>query len=454
MPSHPPEPGPPDAAGAIIRAARLARGLSLAELGERTGYSAGQVSRYERGEARLTDIDRLHLFADALGLDPRLFGLLPRHAAGLGESSYPRTPTPRVTRNPQPDDGEDPVRRRQLLASLAATAAAAAGAPLLDMDVTASGDARYGDLLISRLRDAMLGLHTATAASTPDQIGADLAAAHNDYRACRYGRLSVRLPRLITHGHTHLDHSGSAEHHALLAETYLLATRMLIKLDDQQLGWMAADRARSLADTAGQPLLVAEAGRNLAVLARKAGWHTQAASIALAAAGHPTLQGTEPHTTAQRGLLIQSAAYTAAQAGDRAGMRELTAEAAAIAAGLGRTLLPGHGGFGTATVQLHLISAEIRAGSPDAAISAALALPPRSLPAIERQARYHSDLATAYGQCGRRNECINSLLAAERLAPEETHSRPAVRALVSGLLVTGRTSPELRGLAARCGALP
>ena len=42
-------------------------------------------------------------------------------------------------------------------------------------------------------------------------------------------------------------------------------------------------------------------------------------------------------------------------------------------------------------------------------------------------------------------------LAAEREAPEETHARPAVRDLVSGLLVTGRTGPELRGLAARCG---
>ena len=46
---------------------------------------------------------------------------------------------------------------------------------------------------------------------------------------------------------------------------------------------------------------------------------------------------------------------------------------------------------------------------------------------------------------------MSALLAAEREAPEETHARPAVRDLVSSLLVTGRTGPELRGLAARCG---
>ncbi|MDN3354477.1 hypothetical protein [Actinomadura sp. DC4] len=53
-------------------------------------------------------------------------------------------------------------------------------------------------------------------------------------------------------------------------------TRMLIKLDDAQLGCLTADRARAIAGTADSPLITAEAARNLAVLARKAGWHSQA----------------------------------------------------------------------------------------------------------------------------------------------------------------------------------
>ena len=89
---------------------------------------------------------------------------------------------------------------------------------------------------------------------------------------------------------------------------------MLIKLDDQQLGWMAADRAKVIASGSGDPLLEAEAARNLAVLARKAGWHEQAASIALTAAGDPGLRGADARQTAERGLLMQSAAYTAARA--------------------------------------------------------------------------------------------------------------------------------------------
>lgn len=45
-------------------------------------------------------------------------------------------------------------------------------------------------------------------------------------------------------------------------------------------------------------------------------------------------------------------------------------------------------------------------------------------------------------------------MAAEQQAPEETYARPAVKSLISGLLVSGRTTPELRGLAARAGSWP
>jgi hypothetical protein len=86
---------------------------------------------------------------------------------------------------------------------------------------------------------------------------------------------------------------------------------MLIKLDDLQLGWMAADSARVLA-FGSDPLAGGEAARNRAVLARKAGWHEQAASIAPAAASSPILLGGGPRLAAERGLLIQSAGIAAA----------------------------------------------------------------------------------------------------------------------------------------------
>jgi transcriptional regulator with XRE-family HTH domain len=446
--------------GSIVRSARQAEGLTLAELGRRTGYSAAQVSRFERGLAPLTDIAVLRLFAGALAIPPHLFGLTTqpagsglRHRRPIRPSTSPGSaPAPIVARGAGCEGGEDPVRRRQLLASLTVTAAATA---LPGAGTVKASEASSGQLLIARVRDAMIGLGTAPESVPAARLRADLAVALTDFRACRYRRLAFALPQLISSGHAAAAAPDDADSAAVLAGIYTLTTRMLIKLDDQQLSWMAADRARVFASVAEDPLVSAEAARNLAVLARKAGWYAQAMSIALSAAGQPGLRDGDPGRAAERGLLIQSAAYTAARNGDRSGMRELTSEAAAIAAGLsGATLLPDHGGgFSAATVALHRISAEYSIGEPGAAIAAARELPPARLPTVERRARYYTDVARAFGQWGRREECLSALLAAERQAPEETHARPAVRDLVSGLLVSGRIAPELRGLAARCGII-
>ncbi|MEV7004886.1 hypothetical protein [Streptosporangium sp. NPDC051022] len=338
------------------------------------------------------------------------------------------------------------------MANLAVTAAAA-GSRLLGTDGPQADQAALGDLPIARVRDAMLGLTFVPALIPRQDLRAELATALSDFHRCRYGHLAHLLPRLISSGQAvAVADPHETDVNTVLAQIYTLTTRMLIKLDDQQLGWIAADRARVIAGASGDRLVAAEAARNLAVLARKAGWHAQAMSIAMSAADHLDAGKGDARHMAERGLLIQSAAYTAARCGDRTGMRELTDQAAAIAAQLGGTpLLRDHGGgFSPVTVQLHRISAEYSAGDAAAALSAAHRLLPASLPTVERRSRYYTDVARAYGYLGRRADCLDALLAAERHAPEETHARPAVRDLISGLLVSGRTTPELRGLAARC----
>ncbi|MEU2207618.1 helix-turn-helix transcriptional regulator [Streptomyces hygroscopicus] len=438
---------PENTPGDLVRRTRRAKGMTLCQLGQLTGYSTAQVSRYERGISPLTDVMVLRRFATALGIPPQDLGLTepPRHSAATGH--YPRLPAPTVE-IPGHEDGEDAVRRRKLLANLAITAAAAAGAPITSTSPSSSAQARPGELLVAGLRDAMLGLGTSPPGLSPDHLPGELARAVAHFNASSYGSLAVRLPRLIRAGH-----QAGAEYHAVLARCYLLATRALIKVDEPQLGWMAADRARQLALANGAPLDVAEAARQQAVLARQAGWHDQSLTLALAAADDPALREAGSVGLAQRGLLIQCAAYTVAHQRDQEGMRQLTKEAAAIAEELGGTRLRAYGGFGSATVQLHLISAEDRVGDPSAAIAAADKLAPLALPSIERRARYHVDVATAYARLGRRDKCIEALLAAEHEASEETRARPTVKTLISGLLVSGRTTPELRGLAARAGVL-
>ncbi|MFE7133532.1 helix-turn-helix domain-containing protein [Streptomyces sp. NPDC057638] len=443
----------------LIRQTRRALNLTLAQVGERTGYSAAQVSRYERGITPLTDITVLRRFADALDLPHQALGLTPppdgpepRHGRrDRTTTGFPLVPTPRLGSGRK--DGDDPLRRRRLLAGLAATAATAAVAPP-GAGTGRGGHALLGELLVARLRDAMLGLGPTPAELAPGALRADVGRAVADFGACRYASLAVRLPRIISAGHALTAGPGGQDACGLLAQGYLLATRMLVKLDARQLGWMCADRARQFAETGGDVLHIAESARQLAVLARSAGWHPEALSIALTAADDPALREAGPAGTALKGLLVQSAAYTQARCGDRDGMRELTAEAVAIARELGDTTrVRDHGGFSPLTVQLHQVSAECRAGDPRAALDAARTIPLKALPTVERRSRALGDIAGAYHQLGRRSDCLRTLLHAERLAPEETHARPATRNLVAGLLASGPTTSDLRGLADRSGLL-
>jgi transcriptional regulator with XRE-family HTH domain len=86
-------------AGAIVRAARLAAGLTLADLGRRCGYSASQVSRYERGIQPLTDITLLRRFSQVLAIPPQVFGLTQPDGSRAGR----RRGTPSAVGRPQQD---------------------------------------------------------------------------------------------------------------------------------------------------------------------------------------------------------------------------------------------------------------------------------------------------------------------------------------------------------------
>ncbi|MGI8312899.1 helix-turn-helix domain-containing protein [Saccharopolyspora hattusasensis] len=85
-----------EAPGELIRRKRKEKGLTLVQLGKLAGFSAAQVSRYERGVSALTDVAVLRSFADALGIAPQALGLTSGPAGNghaIAPADYPRLPT-------------------------------------------------------------------------------------------------------------------------------------------------------------------------------------------------------------------------------------------------------------------------------------------------------------------------------------------------------------------------
>jgi Helix-turn-helix domain/Domain of unknown function (DUF5919) len=156
-----------DRPGAIVRSARLAAGLTLAELGERTGYSAAQISRLERGLASLADVSVLRLFATALAIPPPVFGLTPqhqRHPVTAASAVAPTSP-PAGAGQAGPGDGEYYARCRQVWANLAVPAAF--GSPVPGSPAAAAGRASPAKLLAAGGPDAMMGVRPLPAVGSP-----------------------------------------------------------------------------------------------------------------------------------------------------------------------------------------------------------------------------------------------------------------------------------------------
>jgi hypothetical protein len=392
----------------------------------------------------------LRRFAAALGIPPVLFGLSPagaedaaRHAV-VSVKDRPRGVRGNtVVPERQWEDGDDPVRRRELLAGTAALAGAAA-----------LGPAGLGPA--ATLDDVLYGRSGAASIPLP-RLRALIARTREDFRAARYDRLPAALPRLIAAAQATSDEAGSAEHgeaSGLLADAYILATDFAVKINDDPLAWMTAGRALHAAQAGNDPLTLADARRAVATAMRRASHSGRACDLLILAchdiepAGRPG-----PDQLAMYGSLLNVAAYTAATAGNRRAAGEYIAEAAAAAARLGPATSRRQPAFGPVGVTLYQVSVAQVLGDNGTAIDHARKLQPVDIPTTERQGRYWVDVARAYHQWGKPEPCYAALLAAERAAPAEVRYRPPVHRMTEDLLRRGphRSLPGLRAFAGRIG---
>lgn len=431
--------------GALVRSTRIAQGLSLTELGSRVGYSAAQVSRYERGIAPLTDITLLRLFADALGIPAQDFGLSTAAPGTARHAASPQHPPDgtgghNVAHERQWEEGDDPVRRRDMLAgTIALTGAAAlgqAGRPagqrsrVAALDEVLYGSAGGPPVPLTTLRAAITGVRS-------------------DFRAARYDQVQAALPRLVAVAKASSEDAGSSEQataRGLLAEAYIVAADFAVKINDDPLSWMTSDRAVQAAQSGDDPLILADARRSLATAMRRAGHPDRACDLLIRACRDLEPAGSAgPDQIAAYGSLLNVAAYTAATAGNRDAARDYITEAASAAARLRLTASSRQPAFGPAGVALFQVSIAQVLGDSGTAIDHARTLRPAEIPTAERRGRYWVDVARAYHQWGKPEPCYKALLAAEQTAPAEVRYRPPVHRMTEDLLRSPR-SPAMPGL--------
>jgi transcriptional regulator with XRE-family HTH domain len=439
-------------AGAIVRAARLRSGLTLADLGRRCGYSASQISRYERGLQPLTDVTLLRRFADALGIPPQLLGLTDAHdaLASRHADANQRMTTiggPSLVGNFRQEEGDDPVRRRELLAGAAGLAGAVVLAPSASRTAQdRKASSAFEELLYGQPGDPL----------PVDDLRRAVSARRQEFQTARYDQLSAGLPDLIGAAVATCQCASVRDGcttSTLLADAYIVASNFMVKLNDDPLALALADRALQSARAGDDPLTIADAQRAVATVLRRTGRRAKAHDLLLAAAAsiEPSKQAT-PDQLSVFGSLLQVAAYTAAVDGRRSAARDLIREASETARRLGTDANYRFTAFGPANVTLYQVSIAQVLGDNGTAIEYAKTLNPAAIPTAERQGRYWIDLARAFHQWNKPEQCYRALLSAERAAPAEVRYRPPVHRMTEDLLRTSRrTLPGLSTFAHRIG---
>jgi hypothetical protein len=90
-------------------------------------------------------------------------------------------------------------------------------------------------------------------------LTAAVNGARRQYQACRYSELIRDLPQLLVRLHAAcLSMDGEARSRALMlsADTYHVAAGLLLKLDDQGLACLAADRSMRAAQASEDPVTI------------------------------------------------------------------------------------------------------------------------------------------------------------------------------------------------------
>jgi hypothetical protein len=278
----------------------------------------------------------------------------------------------------------------------------------------------------------------------PSDIAALAAAANQarrQYQACRYSELITHLPNLLTNlqaASMSLDGEAKRRAFMLSADAHHVAAGVLLKLDDQGLAYLAADRSMQAAQASEDPVAIGASAR-IITHALMSGGHLAAATSTAsshAARMDRDVSSHTPESLSVYGSLLLRGAIAAAQHDRRGAAHELLDEADGAAQRLDADDNLRWTAFGPTNVKLHRVNAAVTLGDAGTAIEVARGIDPSTIAVTERKASLLIDISRALLQWGRHEKAYIALRAAEQAAHEEVARRPSVHRVVRELITS------------------
>lgn len=291
--------------------------------------------------------------------------------------------------------------------------------------------------LLARADAALAALPAPTVRTSALGVNALLSKATGQFDDGRLYDLVQGIPGLLAAAHDLCEQSPDDEHNnSLLARCYALAAEALHKAGRPHAARITADRAVTYARDSADLEAAALSAKALAVVLRHEGRPGSAAAVMRTAADR--LVGSGLRTADSANALAQvlcTAAYSAAQAGDRDQATAMIAEARMVS----RRIPAGTAGlprFSVTPAQTALYEVGIwwSLGEPGHALRAASGLHTGQFATPERRARLLTDMARVWDQAGQPDRAIVALFYASRHAASEVRDRQSMRVLAAGLV--------------------
>ena len=280
------------------------------------------------------------------------------------------------------------------------------------------------------------------------------------YQAARYESAAAMLPDLLSAADAYDGYIGaeSRETHLSRCSVYAVTAKLLRKVGEGHLAWLAADRASHAAMAADSAPAQGLAAYEVACALLRNGRRDEAERIAVVSAERLTAKAASdaPDVVSLAGALWLVGGVIAARRTDRSEAQARLSSAQQMADLLGHDGNFAWTAFGPTNVLIHEGTIASELGDPYRVLEAAAMIDAESLPVglNGRRSRIYLDLAWAQTQARNDMEAVLHLQQAERVAPESLRYNTIAREQLRELLRRARRpSPALTGLANRAGVL-
>ncbi|MPZ27069.1 MAG: helix-turn-helix domain-containing protein [Micromonosporaceae bacterium] len=244
----------------------------------------------------------------------------------------------------------------------------------------------------------------------------------------------------------------------LLGQVYQIASSSLRNLGELELSWLAADRAVTVAQRAGDELLAGVATFRVGMALLAMGRARPALEINVSVANRlaPACAGdARPGQLSVYGMLLLQGAMSAAKLGDSTTTQDLLSAAEDAAKLLGTDGNYYWSSFGPTNVLLHRVAAAVEMGEGRYAVTTHEQIGADGFAALVPERRVHHllDMARGWAQVGDVHRAGEMLVAGDRLAPTELRSRPIAREILGDVLrrTHGEPPPAVCELAEQVG---